>query len=139
MNDPNFARSVVLLVEHGPEGAMGLVINQPSEVSLASIGKTHNVDVPPSAGVAFYGGPVQRERGFLLHRVANAPESVEVLEGLWLSFSTKSLTALLRGDRRPGAPFAGDRTERGTRQERGSLARAQPASGYGVTAIVTTS
>ena len=29
-NDPNFARSVVLLVEHGPEGAMGLVINQPT-------------------------------------------------------------------------------------------------------------
>ena len=33
--------------------------------------------------------------------MANAPESVEVLEGLWLSFSTKSLTALLRGD--PGS------------------------------------
>jgi putative transcriptional regulator len=98
MDDPNFSRSVVLLVEHGPDGAMGLVFNRPSEVPLADVGKSHGLRVHPTAGLAYLGGPVQRDRGFLLHRVAATPDSVLVTDGIWLSVSTESLAPLLEGD-----------------------------------------
>ena len=55
--DPNFARSVVLITEHGPDGAMGVVLNRPSEVAVG--------DVAPELGEiaegepVFIGGPVQ--------------------------------------------------------------------------------
>ena len=55
--DPNFARSVVLITEHGPDGAMGVVLNRPSEVEVG--------DVAPELGEiaegepVFIGGPVQ--------------------------------------------------------------------------------
>ena len=55
--DPNFARSVVLITEHGPEGAMGVVLNRPSEIEVAEV-------APELASVVagepvFIGGPVQ--------------------------------------------------------------------------------
>ena len=41
MDDPNFARSVVLLIEHNESGAMGITFNRPSDVDLIDIGKEH--------------------------------------------------------------------------------------------------
>ncbi|TMA42054.1 MAG: hypothetical protein E6J82_10490, partial [Deltaproteobacteria bacterium] len=67
LDDPNFARSVVLLIEHNESGAMGIVFNRPSDIGLQDIGKEHGMEVHESAGNAFIGGPVQRERGFLVH------------------------------------------------------------------------
>jgi putative transcriptional regulator len=98
MDDANFSRSVVLMVEHGPDGAMGIVFNRPSEVTLADVGRSHGVEVNPGAGTAFLGGPVQRDRGFILHRRPEVPDSVLVSEGIWLSVSTDSLRPLLEGD-----------------------------------------
>lgn len=98
MDDPNFSRSVVLLIEHSEEGAMGIVVNRPSEVSLLDVGRVHGIKVPGGAGHAWTGGPVQPERGFLLHRRGGLEESVEVLDGIFLSVSTDSLRTLLEGD-----------------------------------------
>jgi putative transcriptional regulator len=57
--DPNFARSVVLITEHDEDGAMGIVLNRPSEALVTDV-------VPDLAGIAgdepvFVGGPVQSE------------------------------------------------------------------------------
>jgi putative transcriptional regulator len=57
--DPNFDRSVVLITEHGPDGAMGIVLNRPSEAGVESV-------IPDLASIAgeepvFVGGPVQPE------------------------------------------------------------------------------
>ena len=98
MDDPNFSRSVVLMVEHGPDGAMGIMVNRPSEVTLADVGRNHGIAVNPAAGTAYVGGPVQRERGFILHQRGDVPESVLVSEGIWLSVSSDSLKPLLEGD-----------------------------------------
>ncbi len=98
MEDPNFSRSVVLLVEHSESGAMGIVFNMPSDVSIADIGQEHGVEVPEGAGSAFIGGPVERERGFLIHRREDVPDSVELSDRVFLSVSTESLEALLSGD-----------------------------------------
>ncbi|GAC1343228.1 MAG: YqgE/AlgH family protein [Myxococcales bacterium] len=97
MDDPNFARSVVLLIEHSADGAMGIVLNRPSEVELADIARQHGIRMPGGAGTAFLGGPVQRDRGFLLHARGDMAEAVEVVSGVFLSLSTDSLKELLGG------------------------------------------
>ena len=98
MDDPNFARSVVLLIEHNESGAMGITFNRPSDVALVDIGKEHGMDVHPDAGPAFIGGPVQRERGFLVHRRSDLGDSVHLQEDVFLSVSTDALKTLLAGD-----------------------------------------
>ena len=98
MDDENFSRSVVLMLEHGPDGAMGLIFNRPSDVRLADVGRTHGVEVHARAGHAFVGGPVQQDRGFILHKREDVPDSVKVSEGIFLSVSTDSLRPLLEGD-----------------------------------------
>jgi putative transcriptional regulator len=55
--DPNFARSVVLITEHGPEGAMGVVLNRPSEIEVGDVAPELNVVVEGEP--VFVGGPVQ--------------------------------------------------------------------------------
>lgn len=86
--DPNFARSVVLLCEHAPEGAFGLVVNRPSDVAAAEAVHME----PPIASAndlpLFIGGPVEPQRGWIL--TAEPPESIEHRElgsGLYLSAS----------------------------------------------------
>lgn len=98
MDDPNFARSVVLLVEHSESGAMGITFNRPSDVQLEDIGKEHGMQVHAGAGYAFIGGPVQRERGFLVHRRPDLGDSVELEDHVFLSVSTDALRTLLAGE-----------------------------------------
>jgi putative transcriptional regulator len=66
LRDPNFSRSVVLLCEHGPAGAMGFVVNRPTETRAAEAVAME----PPLAGDSgmrlWTGGPVEQHRGFLL-------------------------------------------------------------------------
>lgn len=101
LDDPNFHRSVVLLVEHNESGAMGIVFNRPSDIALREIGKEHGMEVHEGAGNAYVGGPVQRERGFLVHRRAEVADSVQLQDDVFLSVSTDALRTLLAGD--PGA------------------------------------
>ena len=98
MEDQNFSRSVVLLIEHNESGAMGIVFNRPSEIPLGDIGREHGMDVHDGAGRAFLGGPVQRERGFLVHRRPEVGDSVKLEEDVYLSVSTDALRVLLAGD-----------------------------------------
>jgi putative transcriptional regulator len=98
LDDPNFARSVVLLIEHNETGAMGIVCNRPSDVALADIGREHGIEVPDAAGQAMIGGPVERQRGFLVHRRGDVGDSVELETGVYLSVSTDTLKVLLAGD-----------------------------------------
>lgn len=70
MADENFAGSVVYLCEHTDKGALGLVINKPIDITLANL--FEKVELPLdraelAAQPVFYGGPVQTERGFVLH------------------------------------------------------------------------
>ena len=75
LQDELFARSVVYLCEHSQRGALGLVINKPSEISLKDL--FEKVELPldrPDLAKApvFYGGPMQTERGFVLHEATFA-------------------------------------------------------------------
>ena len=70
LEDAAFARSVIYVCEHSPHGALGLIINKPTDLTLPGLferielnfGRADLRDMP-----VFLGGPVQTERGFVLH------------------------------------------------------------------------
>ena len=70
MQDQAFSRSVVYLCEHGERGALGLIINKPSDIDLKGLFQKIELRLerPDLDGApVFQGGPVQTERGFVLH------------------------------------------------------------------------
>jgi len=70
MGDPRFAKSVIYLCAHSPEGAMGLVVNQPSsDVSFPELLKQLEIALPDDHTdiKVRIGGPVEHGRGFVLH------------------------------------------------------------------------
>ena len=78
LQDEGFANSVVYLCEHSARGALGLVINKPSDIQLQHL--FEKVELPLGRGdlagtPVFQGGPVQTERGFVLHEAVFAADA----------------------------------------------------------------
>lgn len=104
MADPRFARAVVLICAHGPDSAMGLIVNKPSQ-ELDFGGLLKHLGISPGASRreirVQYGGPVERGRGFVLHsddwRGADQG-MMQVPGGLRLTVTLDILEALARGD-----------------------------------------
>jgi putative transcriptional regulator len=70
MVDDNFAGAVVYLCDHTAGGAMGLVINRPTDVNLATVFDKVDLKLeiqPKAQEPVYFGGPVQTDRGFVLH------------------------------------------------------------------------
>ena len=70
MADDAFAGSVVYMCEHNEKGALGLVINKPISLTVGNLFEKVELALPDeelAARPVFYGGPVQTERGFVLH------------------------------------------------------------------------
>ena len=71
LEDDNFSHTVSLLCEHNDKGAIGLIINRPTDLTLTAMldqmGVKH-VAEDANEHVVFWGGPVQPERGFVVHR-----------------------------------------------------------------------
>jgi putative transcriptional regulator len=96
MIDPHFARSVVLLCEHAEEGAFGLIVNRPSDITAAAAVRMEPPVEEPNDLPLLLGGPVEPERGWIL--TATPPEGVEsrgVGAGLHLSASPLLLRQVL--------------------------------------------
>lgn len=101
LGDPNFARSVVLLLRHDVDGAMGIIVNRPTRVGayevLPDIGALADYPLP-----VFFGGPVMVERLLVLMRSAEPPTEAEpVAEDVYVSASRTTLQALSPGDAQP--------------------------------------
>ena len=110
LEDAIFSKSVVYVCEHTPHGALGLVINKPADMTMATLfGK---VDLPLQRpdltdSPVFQGGPVQTERGFILHEsifsTSEKPEqplyasSMTIPGGLEMTTSKDVLEALSSG------------------------------------------
>ena len=80
LEDPTFAKSVVYVCEHSERGAMGLIINKPGDLSLKHLFDKvelplHRQDLLQSN--VLHGGPVQTERGFVLHDPMLEKDSVD--------------------------------------------------------------
>ncbi|MCP1621970.1 YqgE/AlgH family protein [Pseudomonas nitroreducens] len=101
MADSNFAQTVTYLVEHNEQGAMGLIINRPSGLSLADVLEQLRPDeLPPvrCQGMTIYnGGPVQTDRGFVLHPAGRSFQATLELGELSLSTSQDVLFAIADG------------------------------------------
>lgn len=81
--DPNFRQTVVLVCEHGPDGALGLVINRPTEVEVSTLID----DVPALAGAerVFVGGPVAKNGMLVLCRGAAPADNHAILDDVFLA------------------------------------------------------
>jgi putative transcriptional regulator len=86
--DPNFARTVVLLCEHGEEGAFGLVVNRPAEATAAEAVQLEPAIERPNDLPLLLGGPVEPQRGWILTTsAADGVDSRPLGAGLFLSAS----------------------------------------------------
>jgi len=95
--DPRFAETVVLLVRHGPEGSMGIVVNRPTDMPLQEA----LVEVAEARGSAlpvYWGGPVQPEAILALVRARSASEGAQtVLPDVHLTGDLADVRAALKG------------------------------------------
>jgi putative transcriptional regulator len=102
MTDPHFAKTLTFICEHNEQGALGVVVNRPIEMTLH--GLLEQIEITPQTDAAkripvHYGGPVQIDRGFVLHAPAGAWQStLKVGETLGLTTSKDILQAVARGD-----------------------------------------
>ncbi len=95
MGDPHFERTVILIVQHDPNGALGIVLNRPvGEKTLASLLEAVGEKSDGVAGSVrvFAGGPVQPEVGFVVHSAEyRRPETIAINDRLSLTSSVKIL------------------------------------------------
>ena len=104
MVDPNFAGSVIYLFEHTERGAMGLVINRPTELDMGALFEKIEIKLeaePVSGQPVYFGGPVQIERGFVLHEPTTEilySSSLAVPDGLTMTTSKDVLEAVAVGN-----------------------------------------
>lgn len=99
--DPNFHQTATYICEHNQEGAMGLIVNRPLNIQLTDVLEQMEIIAtdPACANTpVFYGGPVQVERGFILHSPATAWEStVAVTDNLAITTSRDILVDIAEG------------------------------------------
>lgn len=102
MDDPNFAQTVTYICEHSDEGAMGVIINRPLDISIREIFEQLELDTsqPELDGMPVYsGGPVLPERGFLLHRPHGKwDSSLPITDNVAVTTSQDILGAMARGE-----------------------------------------
>ncbi|MDR3513186.1 MAG: YqgE/AlgH family protein [Caulobacteraceae bacterium] len=106
IGDPRFERAVVLVCAHTPEHAMGLTVNHPVEgltvpSLLSRLGVKSEIELPED--LVLLGGPVESERGFVLHTddYVCPNSSMSVGEGLSLTATREVLEAMVSHDNRP--------------------------------------
>jgi putative transcriptional regulator len=89
LRDPNFFKAVVLIVEHGPDGAMGLVVNRPSSVTVAHA-LTGHLELPQNSDLVYIGGPVEPAALFVIHDSATIdPTEDPVVPGVFMGSSAE--------------------------------------------------
>ena len=100
--DPNFSRSVTLICQHDADGAMGVMVNRPSEYTLGDVFRQMGIasdDETLCARPVVAGGPVHPERGFVLHDGDQAWDStLAIASGLYVTTSRDVLEALAQGE-----------------------------------------
>lgn len=103
LEDPNFSRTVTYLCDHGEHGAMGIVVNRPSELRLSDVLEHMGIesqDPWAEEQIVYLGGPVQEERGFVLHtpRDGGWKSSIAVTDEIGITTSRDILEAMARGE-----------------------------------------
>jgi len=101
MVDPNFAKSLTYICEHNDQGALGVVVNRPIDMTLGNL--FEQIDIPLCDAACgrlpvYFGGPVQVDRGFVLHRPPGDWQStLSINAQLGLTTSRDILQAVAEG------------------------------------------
>lgn len=109
LDDPNFSQTVSLICEHSPEkGALGIVLNRPLPMTLSEVlqqMRLEAVNTSIGARSVLRGGPVNKDRGFVIHRAGGEWDSThKVSEQIQVTTSRDVLAAMARGEG-PGDAF----------------------------------
>lgn len=100
LEDPNFFHSVTYICEHNDEGALGLVINRPLDMQLGEIFEQIKIDYANSEAKQMpvhLGGPVQQDRGFVLHEpLGDWEATLKVTDHIGITSSIDILDAIAR-------------------------------------------
>ncbi len=112
LNDPNFEKTVSYICEHNEEGAMGIVINRPTELTFADLCEQLDIEITDTDTMnypIFDGGPVEMDRGFILHSPVGEWEStLSVTKDIGLTMSQDIIQAIADGydsDNKPPENF----------------------------------
>jgi len=101
LKDPNFSQTVTYICEHSADGAMGIIINRPMDFHLDEVFEHMGVDSDCSevnTEVVYAGGPVQKERGFVLHKpVGQWDSSLNISSDIAVTTSRDVLEAMAAG------------------------------------------
>ena len=102
MADPYFAKSLTYVCEHNDQGALGLVVNRPIDMTLQALFERLSLTLKHrdlSDAPIYFGGPVQTDRGFVLHEPAgNWQSTLRVRDAIGLTTSKDILEAVGRGE-----------------------------------------
>ena len=102
MSDPNFARTLTFMCEHNADGALGIIVNRPLDLTLGGLFERVSMPLTPGENQekyrdlpVFFGGPVQTDRGFVLHRpLGQWQATLNVGTGIGLTSSRDILQAM---------------------------------------------
>jgi len=103
LQDPNFAKTVVLLCEYSPDGAFGLVLNRPTNVAASEMVRLEPPVVAGNDMPLWIGGPVEPQRGWILLGDEPHAEFKCIRDGLYLSTSQLLLREVLEARPAPRA------------------------------------
>ncbi|MDH3525898.1 MAG: YqgE/AlgH family protein [Gammaproteobacteria bacterium] len=102
LSDPNFHHTATYICEHNDEGALGLIINRPTDLRLGEILAHMGIEATTdeiAAQPVYLGGPVQNDRGFVLHQpVGNWEATLKVTQDTAITSSRDILDAIARGE-----------------------------------------
>ncbi len=105
LSDPNFFRSVVLMIQHDSEGAMGVILNRPSSITVANVWREVSetpCDCPDFVNV---GGPVEGPL-IAIHTCPDLAES-ELIQDVYVSLARENLNALVSQNQHRFRLFSG--------------------------------
>ena len=108
LEDPNFRESVTFICEHNARGALGIIINRPMNVVLDDILKQLDLkasDPAMGATPVFLGGPVQPERGFVIHEPQGEWEATLKVGGALGVTTSRDVLAAMAGGAGPKRAF----------------------------------
>lgn len=101
LEDGLFTGSVTYMCEHDSEGALGIVINRPTDIKFADLFEDEDVDIAPECAniTILAGGPVNMNRGFILHDGDRQwASSMSLPNGLYLTTSRDIIHAIAKGE-----------------------------------------
>lgn len=102
MADPRFNKALVYMCEHSSKGAMGIIVNKPTEISMPTLFSKVELKLEialPADALVMDGGPVSSERGFVLHSAEKVwNSSLKVNDSVMMTTSRDVLEAVARGD-----------------------------------------